>query len=134
MLVVKLEDGDTELVFLLGVDFGEAILIRDHLAALGEVDEAAIVSPRGFQRAAPIAIKPSAPADTWRAELGIDFQMIPSGEVELPSGLFLIKPERDVDMHAHRPVFIVARAIFQIRDLTGYAGSDRVHQVAPNLP
>ena len=54
-------------------------------------------------------------------------------KIELTGGLFVIEPEWDVDMHPHRAVFIIARSVFQRRDLAGNAGSDRVHQIAPDL-
>ena len=117
MPVVKLEHRDPETVLRVRVDFSIAVLVGNHLTALGEVHIAAVTSANVFPNGVAVAIQSVPRTQTRRTEGRVDLVVITAREVEPAGGLLFVQPERNIDVQAHRTILIVPRPVLQRREL-----------------
>src|SRR5690606_22852814 len=118
----------------LRIDFAEGIGVGDHLPPLRETEPRAIAPLRLRAQVWPVTVIAAERANAGLAEAAADLDVIATRRIELALGDFLVLPERNVGVEAHRAVFVVARTAFQLREVSRHVRTDRVHQVASNLP
>ena len=127
-----------QLVLHVRIDLAAGVLVRDHLAAAGEVHERAVVAPGVFLELATVAAAGEPLQARRRAEAGhapaaAELDVIAARETELAGQLLLVEPPGRVHVPAARAIFVVRRKALEQRNLPLHGAAHSVHEVVAHL-